>query len=59
MVTDIQINNVVNQEQDGMSHIVGDSMPIMEDTLLVVLETMISHITEIFIVEEKQLYQMV
>ena len=59
MVTDIQINNVVNQEQDGMSHIVGDSMLIMEDTLLVVLETMISHITEIFIVEGKQPYQMV
>ena len=59
MVTDIQINNVVNQEQDGMSHIVGDSMLIMEDTLLVVPEIMISHITEIFIVEEKQLYQMV
>ena len=59
MVTDIQINNVVNQEQDGMSHIVGDSMLIMEDTLLVVLETMISHITDISIAEEKQLYQMV
>ena len=55
MVTDMKINNVVNQEQDGMSHIVGDSMLIMEDTLLVVLETMISHITDISIVEEKLL----